>query len=188
MTSGRQSKRGVPISTPSSSQRDNKHEPSLRDRQAAQRLAVFSTYTTPRSRRPTWGSTMSDEAALSIQRWGNSLGLRLPSGVARAAGLHAGQRVNITIEHGNLVIRPVAEPMPSLAGWLARFDPGGVMVAEVMPTEPWVPNGGKPGRPRPPQWAPDRRGGLRGMSTAPDMTDTRRSPRQALTDRPREPC
>ena len=78
---------------------------------------------------------MSDEATLSIQRWGNRLGLRLPSGVAREAGLHADQRVRITVEHGNLVIRPVAEPMPSLAERLARFDPerhGG----EVMPTKP----------------------------------------------------
>lgn len=78
---------------------------------------------------------MSAEAILSIKHWGNSLGLRLPSGVAREAGLHADQRVRITVEHGNLVIRPVAEPMPSLAERLARFDPerhGG----EVMPTEP----------------------------------------------------
>ena len=78
---------------------------------------------------------MRAEAILYIKHWGNSLGLHLPPSVVREARLQADQRVRITVEHGNLVIRPVAEPMPSLAERLARFDPerhGG----EVMPTEP----------------------------------------------------
>ena len=78
---------------------------------------------------------MSAEATLSIQRWGNSLALRLPPSVVREARLHADQRVRITVEHGNLVIRPVAEPMPSLAERLARFDPER-HGDQAMPTEP----------------------------------------------------
>lgn len=38
-------------------------------------------------------------AVLDIKYWGNSLGLRLPAKIARAAGLHAEQRVQM---HGNL--------------------------------------------------------------------------------------
>lgn len=84
---------------------------------------------------------MSTEAILAIKHWGNSLGLRLPSAVAREAGLHADQRVRLTVEDGNLVIRPVEEGWPSLAQRLARFDPerhgGEIMMAGRIGAEQW---------------------------------------------------
>jgi len=40
---------------------------------------------------------MSTEAILAVQQWGNSLRLRLPSAVAHEMGLHANQRVRITV-------------------------------------------------------------------------------------------
>jgi antitoxin MazE len=62
------------------------------------------------------------EAVLDIKRWGNSLGVRLPAAVARAARLHADQRVRVTVEDGRVVIVPVAPARPSLEERLACFD------------------------------------------------------------------
>lgn len=76
------------------------------------------------------------EAVLSIKRWGNSLGVRMPQAIAKAAHLHADQQVRIRVEQGRVV---VIEPLPadglSLQARLQRFDPvrhGG----EAMPTAP----------------------------------------------------
>lgn len=44
----------------------------------------------------------------SIQRWGNSLGLRIPKSFAVEAGFEAGSTVEIAIEDGELIVRPVA--------------------------------------------------------------------------------
>lgn len=63
------------------------------------------------------------EAVLDIKRWGNNLGVRLPAAVARAAQLHADQRVRISVENGRVVITPVAGGALSLEQRLARFDP-----------------------------------------------------------------
>lgn len=63
------------------------------------------------------------EAILDIKTWGNSLGVRLPAAVARAARLHADQRVRITVEDGRVVITPHGEKPPTLGERLARFDP-----------------------------------------------------------------
>ncbi|MGV6816901.1 MAG: AbrB/MazE/SpoVT family DNA-binding domain-containing protein [Thiotrichales bacterium] len=77
------------------------------------------------------------EAVLDIKRWGNSLGMRLPSAVAKAANLHVDQRVRLIVEDGRVVIIPVERHMDSLEQRLSRFDPekhGG----EVMQTDEWV--------------------------------------------------
>jgi antitoxin MazE len=88
-----------------------------------------------------WSSIMSTEVFLAIKHWDNSLGIRLPSAVAREARLHADQRVRITVEEDCIVIRPVQEATPSLAQRLAHFDPqrhgGEVMMAERIGAERW---------------------------------------------------
>ena len=74
------------------------------------------------------------EAILDIKTWGNSLGVRLPASVARAARLKADQRVRITVEEGRVIITPHGERPPTLAERLARFDPalhGGEAMAVV---------------------------------------------------------
>jgi antitoxin MazE len=48
------------------------------------------------------------EAILDIKHWGNSLGVRIPAAVARAAHLRADQRVRLAVEAGRVVITPVA--------------------------------------------------------------------------------
>ena len=42
-----------------------------------------------------------------IQKWGNSLGLRIPKSFAADVEVEAGSTVDICVENGDLVIRPV---------------------------------------------------------------------------------
>jgi antitoxin MazE len=81
------------------------------------------------------------EAVVDIKRWGNNLGVRLPVAVARAARLHADQRVRISVEDGRVVITPVADVPLSLDQRLALFDParhgGEAMASETLGAERW---------------------------------------------------
>ncbi len=42
-----------------------------------------------------------------IQKWGNSLGLRIPKSFAAEVEVEAGSTVDIRVENGELVIRPL---------------------------------------------------------------------------------
>jgi antitoxin MazE len=42
-----------------------------------------------------------------IQRWGNSLGLRIPKSFAEEARVRAGSPVDLTVEDGQLVVRAI---------------------------------------------------------------------------------
>jgi antitoxin MazE len=55
-----------------------------------------------------------------LQKWGNSLGLRIPKSFAAEAQVHAGSTVDISIEEGGLVVRPVRRPKYSLADLLKK--------------------------------------------------------------------
>ena len=63
------------------------------------------------------------EAMLDIKQWGNSLGVRLPAGVARAAGLRVDQRVRVSVEGDKVFITPVVGSPLTLAQRLAAYDP-----------------------------------------------------------------
>lgn len=63
------------------------------------------------------------ETLLDIKHWGNNLGVRLPAAIARAAHLHADQRVRIAVEGDRVVITPVRDEPLTLDQRLARFDP-----------------------------------------------------------------
>ena len=45
-----------------------------------------------------------------IQKWGNSLGLRIPKSFAKEAHVEEGGRVDLSVKEGNLLIRPVKAP------------------------------------------------------------------------------
>ena len=81
------------------------------------------------------------EAVLDIKQWGNNLGVRLPAAVARAARLHANQRVRVTVEKDRVVITPAASGDLSLDQMLALYDParhgGEVMAAPLIGAERW---------------------------------------------------
>jgi antitoxin MazE len=54
-----------------------------------------------------------------IQRWGNSLGLRIPKSFAAEAHVEAGSTVDLTVEDGRLVVRPVPARIYDLASLVA---------------------------------------------------------------------
>jgi len=42
----------------------------------------------------------------SIQKWGNSLGLRIPAAVARSLDLKAESKIDLQIDEGRIIITP----------------------------------------------------------------------------------
>ncbi len=40
-----------------------------------------------------------------IQRWGNSLGLRIPRSFAEEAGVKAGSQIDLSVRDGDLIVR-----------------------------------------------------------------------------------
>jgi antitoxin MazE len=63
------------------------------------------------------------EVVLNLKRWGNSLGMRLPSVIAKAAHLHLDQRVRLVVEDGNVIVTPLSDTGLTLEQRLALFDP-----------------------------------------------------------------
>lgn len=61
----------------------------------------------------------------AVDRWGNSLGVRLPKAIAESAGLREGDRVEISFEDSAVVIRP-AKPRYTLKELLAGITPENV--------------------------------------------------------------
>lgn len=41
-----------------------------------------------------------------IQKWGNSLGLRIPRSFAKEVGVEAGSEVDLSLRNGDLVVKP----------------------------------------------------------------------------------
>jgi len=55
-----------------------------------------------------------------IQKWGNSLGLRIPKAFAEEAGVAAGSEVVLAIIEGGLIVRPVHPERVALDELLRR--------------------------------------------------------------------
>ena len=53
-----------------------------------------------------------------IQKWGNSLGLRIPKAFAEEVGLREKANVELTLVKGSLVVRPLRKPSYSLEALL----------------------------------------------------------------------
>jgi antitoxin MazE len=73
-------------------------------------------------------------ATLTVQRWGNSLAVRIPSSIARSAGFKVGQPVKVSAQQSIVRVTAVGEPRLTLKQKLARFDPdrhGGEVMATV---------------------------------------------------------
>ena len=58
-----------------------------------------------------------------VQKWGNSLGVRIPRGLAEEVGLGAGTEVSLTAQDGELVLRPSVPSRLNLADLLAGITP-----------------------------------------------------------------
>jgi antitoxin MazE len=55
-----------------------------------------------------------------IQKWGNSLGLRIPKSLANEAGVEEGSAVDIFLEEDRLVIRPLRTARYRLSDMLSK--------------------------------------------------------------------
>jgi antitoxin MazE len=57
---------------------------------------------------------------VAVQKWGNSLALRIPRALAAAAGVEQGTEVEVSVRDGRLVAEPVVR-IPTLAELLEGF-------------------------------------------------------------------
>jgi antitoxin MazE len=55
-----------------------------------------------------------------VQKWGNSLALRIPKSFAVEVGLEKETAVDVSLADGTLVITPVANPKPTLQQLLSK--------------------------------------------------------------------
>ena len=55
-----------------------------------------------------------------IQKWGNSLGLRIPKSFAKEAGVENGSAVDIALEEDRIVIRPLRSEVFQLSDLLSQ--------------------------------------------------------------------
>lgn len=55
-----------------------------------------------------------------VQKWGNSLALRIPKSFATEVGIQRETDVEVSLANGKLVITLVAKPKPTLKQLLAR--------------------------------------------------------------------
>jgi antitoxin MazE len=58
---------------------------------------------------------------VTVQKWGNSLGVRLPRAVTQSAKLGVGSQVEVKAQRGRIILEPVA--VPTLAELLAQVKP-----------------------------------------------------------------
>lgn len=59
-----------------------------------------------------------------IQRWGNSLGLRILKSIAKELRLRPGSKVEMTVKDGRLVISPATRSRFTLEELVAGIKPG----------------------------------------------------------------
>ena len=58
-----------------------------------------------------------------IQRWGNSLGLRIPRAVAVEAGVDVGAEVALSVRDGDLIVRPTRRAKYRLDDMVRKITP-----------------------------------------------------------------
>ncbi|WP_274365621.1 AbrB/MazE/SpoVT family DNA-binding domain-containing protein [Paenibacillus thermotolerans] len=57
---------------------------------------------------------------VQVQKWGNSLGIRIPKSLALKVGLEEGSEIDLDVEDGHLVIKPKSTSLEEL---LAQVTP-----------------------------------------------------------------
>lgn len=55
-----------------------------------------------------------------IQKWGNSLGLRIPVSLAKQLQLHAGSQVTLEVENGRIIIQPPKYDLDTMLNGITR--------------------------------------------------------------------
>ena len=57
-----------------------------------------------------------------VQKWGNSLGLRIPRSFAAEAQVEAGSTVDLSVQNGSLLIRPLRARKHALSKLLKKVN------------------------------------------------------------------
>ena len=83
------------------------------------------------------GVSAASPSRQALRRWGNSLGVRLPVAIARAAHLQEDQDIELSVVEDGVLIRPI-QPRLSLEQCLAAYVP---MPAEPVEAMAWEPLG-----------------------------------------------
>ena len=65
---------------------------------------------------------MTKTATLTLQQWGNSLAVRIPTAIARSAHFSLGQAVEVSVDENGVLVKAVGSPKLTLEQKLARFD------------------------------------------------------------------
>jgi antitoxin MazE len=60
---------------------------------------------------------------VQVQKWGNSLALRIPKSFAIESNIGQGSTVEVSLENGRIIVFPIAEPEFSLDEMLAQITP-----------------------------------------------------------------
>ena len=55
-----------------------------------------------------------------VQKWGNSLALRIPKPFAAEIGIEPNSSVELALDDGKLVVTPIVKPAPSLEQLVAQ--------------------------------------------------------------------
>lgn len=76
-----------------------------------------------------------------IQKWGNSLGLRIPRSFAAEAQVEEGAAVDLSVENGRLLVRPLRVRKYALRVLLRKVNPrnlhGEVSTGKAVGREAW---------------------------------------------------
>lgn len=59
---------------------------------------------------------------VQIQKWGNSLALRIPKSFAIESKVEQGSTVEVSLEQGKIILAPVTEPEYTLEDLLAKVN------------------------------------------------------------------
>lgn len=77
----------------------------------------------------------------AVQRWGNSLALRIPRTFAQETRISEGSEVELTLKSGALVVKPIVRKRYNLPELLKRVTPanrhGPVETGEAVGLEAW---------------------------------------------------
>ncbi len=66
---------------------------------------------------------MKKSTMQTIQKWGNSLAVRIPGAIARTAHFEVGQTVAVSLQGDAVVLKPTGLQKLTLAQKLGKFDP-----------------------------------------------------------------
>ncbi|QHG10719.1 AbrB/MazE/SpoVT family DNA-binding domain-containing protein (plasmid) [Moraxella osloensis] len=63
---------------------------------------------------------------VTMRKWGNSIGVRIPAGILTELNLSAEKKVNVRAEAGRIIIEPIIDSQETLEQLLGQITPDNV--------------------------------------------------------------